>query len=117
MAAREKGRVMIYQLRIFKDHPGRVEAHIERFRQDTCRLLEKHGAKVVGLWTTVGSDHQEEVVFMAAYEDEDAMRRTTAAFAADPEQPAMVAASEKDVPIIISRDQWVLKPADFSPLQ
>src|SRR3954447_20800557 len=112
-----KGRGVIYQLRIFKDHPARVEAHIERFRQDTCRLLEKHGAKIVGLWTAVGADHQEEVVFMAAYDDEDAMRRTTAAFAADPEQPAMVAASEQDGPIIISRDQWVLKPADISPLQ
>jgi hypothetical protein len=31
---------MIYQLRIFKDHHGRVDVHIERFRQDTCRLLD-----------------------------------------------------------------------------
>ena len=54
---------------------------------------------------------------MAAYEDEAAMQRTTRAFAADPEQPAMVAASEQDGPIIVSRDQWVLKPVDFSPLQ
>jgi hypothetical protein len=108
---------VIYQLRIFKDHPGRVDAHIERFREDTCRLLEKHGAKIVGLWTTVGEDHREEVVFMAAYEDEAAMQHTTRAFAADPEQPAMVAASEKDGPIIVSRDQWVLKPVAFSPLQ
>ena|SRR6266511_4500245 len=108
---------MIYQLRIFKDHAGRVDAHIERFRKDTCRLLEKHGAKIVGLWTSIGEDHKEEVVFMAAYESEEEMRRVTAAFAVDPEQPAMVAASERDGPIIISRDQWVLKPADFSPLR
>jgi hypothetical protein len=108
---------MIYQLRIFKDHPGRVDAHLERFRQDTCRLLEKHGAKIVGLWSSVGEDHKNEVVFMAAYESIEHMRQVTAAFAADPEQPAMVAASERDGPIIVSRDQWVLQPADFSPLQ
>jgi hypothetical protein len=108
---------VIYQLRIFKDHPGRIDAHIERFRRDTCRLLEKHGAKIVGLWTSLGDDHKEEVVFMAAYESEEHMRRVTAAFAGDPEQPAMVAASEKDGPIIVSRDQWVLQPADFSPLK
>jgi hypothetical protein len=50
------------------------------FRQDTCRLLEKHGAKIVGLWTAVGDYHKEEVAFMAAYEREEHMRRVTAAW-------------------------------------
>lgn len=107
---------MIYQLRIFKDHPGRVDAHIDRFREHTCRLLEKHGARIVGLWTCLDEEHRDQVVFMAAYETEEAMRATAAAFAADPEQPAMVEASEQDGPIIESRENWVLQPVDFSPL-
>ncbi len=108
---------MIYQLRTFKDHPGRVDAHIERFRDFTCRLLEKHGAQVVGLWTCVDDEHKDQVVFLAAYESVEAMRAATTAFAADPEQASMVTNSEQGGPIIESRENWVLQPVDFSPLR
>jgi hypothetical protein len=108
---------MIYQLRIFKDYPGRVDAHIERFRNHTCPLLEKHGAQIVGLWTCLDDEHKHQVVFMAAYQDMDAMRAATAAFAADPEQATMVADSEQDGRIIESRENLMLQPVDFSPLR
>jgi hypothetical protein len=108
---------MIYQLRIFTDHPGRVDAHINRFREHTCRLLEKHGITVVGCWTTATSDHTDQVVFMTAHESLEAMQSAQKAFAADPEQNAMVKESELDGPIIHHSDNCYLQPADFSPLK
>jgi hypothetical protein len=108
---------MIYQLRVFTDHPGRVDAHINRFREHTCQLLEKHGITVIGCWTTATDEHTDQVVFITAHESYEAMRAAQAAFAADPEQNAMVRDSEKDGPIIHHSDNWYLKPADFSPLQ
>jgi NIPSNAP protein len=108
---------VIYQLRIFTDHPGRVDAHINRFREHTCRLLEKHGITVVGCFTTANEEHRDQVVFITAHESLEAMQAAQRAFAADPEQNAMVKESEKDGPIIEHSDNWYLKPADFSPLK
>ena len=108
---------MIYQLRIFTDHPGRVDAHVNRFRDHTCRLLEKHGIKVIGCWVTATADHSDQVVFMTAHDSYEAMRAAQTAFASDPEQNAMVLDSEKDGPIIEHSDNWYLRPTDFSPLR
>jgi hypothetical protein len=108
---------MIYQLRIFTDHPGRREAHVNRFREHTCELLEKHGIKVIGCWVSATEEHQDQVVFITAHESYEAMRAAQAAFAADPEQNAMVKESEKDGPIIEHSDNWYLQPVDFSPMQ
>jgi predicted metal-binding protein len=112
---------MIYQLRIFTDHPGRVRAHVERFRDHTCRLLERHGVKIVGCWTcadeTGGEHRRNQVVFMIAHESAEALCRSQEAFAEDPEVKAMVAASERDGPIILGREDWILQPAEFSPLR
>jgi NIPSNAP len=108
---------MIYQLRIFTDHPGRVDAHINRFREHTCRLLEKHGITVIGCFTTANEEHGDQVVFITAHESLEAMQAAQRAFASDPEQNAMVRDSEKDGPIIEHSDNWYLKPSDFSPLK
>jgi len=108
---------MVYQLRIFTDHPGRVGAHIERFRDHTCRLLERHGMKVVGCWTCLDDAQRNQVVFLSAHESAEGMKAAQAAFAADPEVKAAVAQSERDGPIIRHRDNWMLQPAEFSPLK
>lgn len=108
---------MIYQLRIFKDHPGRVQAHLDRFRDHTNELLEKHGAKMVGCWRALDEGHKDEVVYLVAYESVESMEAGQRAFNTDPEQARMVAASEEDGPIIISRDNWVLEPAECSVLK
>ena len=108
---------MIYQLRIFTDYPGRVGAHVERFRDHTCRLLERHGMKVVGCWTCVDAAQRDQVVFLSAHQSAEGLRAAQAAFNADPEVQAIVAQSERDGPIIRHRERWILQPADFSPLK
>jgi NIPSNAP len=100
-----------------QNHAGRVDAHVNRFREHTCRLLEKHGITVVGCWVTATDEHTDQVVFITAHESLDAMRTAQRAFAADPEQNAMVRDSEKDGPIIHHSDNWYLQPTDFSPLK
>ena len=112
---------MIYQLRVFTDYPGRVNAHIERFRDFTCRYLEKHGMKVIGCFTPVAEDQQgvkrDQVVFISAHESLQALQRAQESFANDPEVKAFVAASEKEEPIIKERMNWYLEATDFSPLR
>jgi hypothetical protein len=108
---------VIYQLRIFTDYPGRVGAHIERFRDHTCRHLERHGIRIVGCFTSLDEATRDQVVFITAHESVEAMNRAQDAFAADPEVKAFVEASERSGPIIKHRDNWMLQPADFSPLK
>ena len=51
---------MIYELRIYTAHSGKLPALISRFRDHTTALFEKHGLKNVGYWTnTVGGRSDE----------------------------------------------------------
>ena len=43
---------MIYEHRTYVIPPGKMDAILARFRDDTFRLFEKHGIGVVGFWTT-----------------------------------------------------------------
>src|SRR5579871_3279852 len=108
---------MIYGLQIYTDHPGRVPAHVDRFREHTCKMLEKQGIKVIGCWTTADENHKDGLIFMIAHDTLEELRSAQRRFRDDPERIAMVEESEKDGLIILSSDNWVLKPTDFSPLQ
>ena len=46
---------MIYELRIYTAHPGKMRPLVSRFRDHTYEMFEKHGIKNVGYWlNTVG---------------------------------------------------------------
>jgi hypothetical protein len=46
----------IYELRTYHAHPGKLDALVDRFRDTTIGLLEKHGMGVAGFWTAHGGD-------------------------------------------------------------
>jgi len=41
---------MLYELRIYTAHPGKLPALQARFRDHTTKLFEKHGMVNVGYW-------------------------------------------------------------------
>ena len=76
---------MIYELRIYTVHPGRMAALQARFRDHTCALFEKHGMTNVGYWVNAIGGRSDELWYILGYEDLAARETAWAAFRADPE--------------------------------
>ena len=107
---------MVYELRIYTVHPGRMGALLARFRDHTCRLFEKHGIKNVGYWTNAIGGRSDELWYMVAYEDLGARQKAWASFGADPDWQKTRADSEKDGPIVHHIENRIMAPTNFSPL-
>ncbi len=107
---------MIYELRIYTAHPGKMGALQARFRDHTLALFEKHGIKNIGYWTNAVGGRSDELWYMLAFEDAAQRDRAWAAFGADPDWQKARAASEENGPLVHHITNQLMNPTDFSPL-
>jgi hypothetical protein len=107
---------VIYELRIYTVHPGRMPALQSRFRDHTCSLFEKHGITNVGYWVNAIGGRSDELWYIVGYDDLAARQVAWAAFRADAEWQRVAADSEADGPIVHHIENRILAPTDFSPL-
>jgi hypothetical protein len=107
---------MIYELRIYTAHPGKMGALQARFREHTTALFEKHGLKNVGYWTNAVGGRSDELWYMLAFEDAAQRDEAWRSFATDEEWNRVRAESEADGPLVHHIENRLLRPTDFSPL-
>ena len=107
---------MIYELRIYTVHPGRMGALQARFRDHTTRLFEKHGIKNIGYWTNAIGGRSGELWYMIGFHDLAQRQQAWAAFGSDPEWHKARAESEADGPIVHHIENRIMAPTNFSPL-
>lgn len=108
---------MIYELRIYTVHPGKMGALQARFRDHTTGLFEKHGIKNVGYWVNTIGGRSDELWYMLAYEDLAQRQAAWAAFGADSEWQKIRTDSEKDGPLVHHTENRMMSATDFSPLR
>ena len=108
---------MIYELRSYYAHPGKMGALQKRFREHTCKLFEKHGITNVGYWTNSIGGRSDELVYILGFESLAQRDAAWVAFGTDPEWRAAAAESEKDGPLVHHIENRILRPTDFSPLK
>lgn len=103
---------MIYELRSYFMLPGKLAEFLEAFDRIPRKVLARHGAELVGFWTTVIGQNNE-VVYMLRYSDLAARERTWTAVDHD-EEMAQYRAEPVRVQYIVSK---ILRPSAFSPLK
>ena len=59
---------MIYELRIYTAHPGKMGALMKRFRDHTMELFERHGIHNVGYWTNSVGGRSDELWYIISFE-------------------------------------------------
>ena len=84
---------MLYELRIYHMHPGRLPAIHKRFKDVTLTLFKKHGIRVCDFYEVV--DH-ETICYICAFSDHQARDDAFKSFVADPEWQAAYAQSHAD---------------------
>jgi hypothetical protein len=99
----------VYELRVYRLHPGRLPAYLQAFRE-ALPVREKHSAPV-GVWTVeIGA--LNSVVALWPYRDLAHRAAVRAGAAADPRWQAAVG---QLAPLMQRQDATVLVPTPFSP--
>ena len=110
-----KQETMVYELRTYTTHPGRLPALNDRFKNHTMQLFEKHGIKNVIYWTPV--DQENTLIYVLAHKSVEDAQKSFAAFRKDPEWIKVKAESEKDNPIVLKVVSQFLTPTEYSPMK
>jgi hypothetical protein len=106
---------IVYELRTYTTHDGRLPALETRFREHTMRLFEKHGIRNVGYW--IPEDRPNTLIYLIAHESRDAVTRNWRAFAADPDWQAVARESTREGPILVEGGivSVFMRATDYSP--
>ena len=117
--AHAQGANRVFEMRTYTAAPGKFEALKTRFRDHTIRLFQKHGMTNIGYWVPADPPNSENtLVYILAYPDREAAKKSWAAFRADPDWQAVVKESQKDGSLTAKPPESVfLNPADFSQIK
>ncbi len=108
----------VYDMRIYKANPGKLEALNARFRDHTCKIFKKHGMELIGFWTpTEGEEAKDTLIYIVAFPSVEAQTKAWKAFWDDPEWKKVKADSEKDGVLVKEIKGKNLKATDYSPLR
>jgi len=109
---------MIYELRTYFAAEGKLEALHDRFRDVTLAVFAKHDMQVIGFWTpSTPAEGTGDLIYILAFESEEAMHKAWSAFREDPDWVNGRAASEVDGKLVTRVDSVLMEPTDYSPLQ
>jgi hypothetical protein len=107
-----------WQLRTYVAAPGKLPALLDRFRNHTCTLFEKHGMTLIGFWTpTDGETANTTLIYIVAHKDRASADASWKAFRADPVWIEAKKASEVDGSLTQTVTEVFMKPTDFSTLK
>ena len=104
----------LYEVRIYHPTPGKYAEIVDRFRQYTTKIFEKHGMENIGYWTPTDATNQE-LIYILAYPNREARDASWKAFGSDPEWKAIVAKTEANGKLVDHVDQIFMTEADISP--
>jgi hypothetical protein len=107
-----------FELRTYYAPAGKMPGLLDRFRNHTVKLFEKHGMTVVGFWVpTDAKEAEQKLVYLMAYPSKAAADKSWDAFRKDPEWIKVKEESEKDGKLVEKVESVYLAPTEFSPLQ
>ena len=111
----EEGGV-VFELRTYTTHEGRLPALEARFRDHTMALFEKHGMRNVGYWIPV--DKPNTLIYIIAHDSADAIQNNWRSFVTDPAWQKVAEESQKDGQILIEGgiESQFMSATDYSPI-
>ena len=109
---------LVYELRTYTTHPGKLLDLHKRFRDHTMRIFKKHGIKNVIYWTPTDPKLKDNtLVYVVAHKSREAAGKSWNAFRNDPEWKKVFKESRKDGPIVTKVERQFLIPTNYSPMK
>ncbi|MGA8352498.1 MAG: NIPSNAP family protein [Isosphaeraceae bacterium] len=109
----------VFELRTYHTNDGKLADLHKRFRDHTCQLLKKHGAKLIGFWTPLDDKDGKgsKLIYLVAFPDREAARKTWKEFSDDPEWKKVYAESHKNGVMVNKVESVFLEPANYSAIK
>ncbi len=108
----------VFEMRTYYAAPGKMADLHARFRDHTCKLLEKHGMELVGFWVPTDAKGAEEVlVYIVAHPSEEAAKKAWDSFRADPDWVKARDNSEKNGKLLTKVEVKFYKGTDYSKVK
>ncbi len=116
MSMAEEGGV-VFELRTYTTHEGRLPALEARFRDHTMALFEKHGMRNIGYWLPV--NRPNTLIYIIAHDSAAAVPENWKSFVTDPAWKTVAEESQKDGPILVEGgiDSQFMSATDYSPIR
>ena len=115
VSADEGLKARVFEMRTYTTAEGRLSVLHKRFREHTNYLFVKHGMTLIGYWTP--TDKPETLVYILAYPDMDARKKSWKGFMGDEAWKKAWADSKKDGPVVTKVESQFLNPTDYSPIR
>lgn len=102
---------MIFELRIYTIHEGKMEAIQKRFEQHTLGIFERLGMQVYDFW--LDETGLPKLYYVMQYKNREERDRQWDAFRQDPEWIEVKRKSEQSGPIVDRIEEMMMKRAPF----
>ncbi len=97
----QKSDARYFELRVYYAAPGKLDLLVDRFKNHTTRIFEKHRMENIGYWVPVNND-RNTLYYILAYPTKSARKESWDSFSADPEWKELATKSGKLVDSIVS---------------
>jgi hypothetical protein len=104
---------MIVEQRTYTLHPGKVAEMVRLYGSEGLALQQKHLGRFLGYFTSE-TGNLNQVVFMWGFDSVDDRAARRARMAQD---PAWQAYLQKVLPLIVTQENRLMTPTDFSPIR
>ena len=108
----------VFELRVYTANPGKLDALNARFRDHTLQLFKKHGMENVGYWLPTDDPKSNDTfVYMLAFPNRDAAKKSWEEFQKDPEWLKVKEESERGGALAAKVDSTFMAPTDYSAIK
>jgi len=104
---------MVYELRTYTCHPGKLPNLHARFKNHTMKIFESHGMKNVMYWTPL--DKEDTLIYVIAHKSREAADKSWEGFRNDPAWKKAYKESIADGKIVMKVERVFMKPTEYSP--
>ena len=106
----------VYELRIYHTYEGKLGDLLNRFREHTMKIFEKHGMKNIAYWTPTDEPLKgKTLIYVIAHASREAATANWKAFVEDPEWISVQTKSEANGKLVEKVDSTFMVLTDFSP--
>jgi len=102
---------MIYELRIYHMHEGKMEDICNRFKNHALKYFPNYGIKVTDFW--VDANGGNTIFYICEFESKEQMAAAWDRYKVAPEWLEAKAKSEEAGPIVESVQSYIMETADF----
>jgi hypothetical protein len=108
----------VFEMRTYTVPPGKMKELHARFRDNICKIMEKHGMTLIGFWVPSDPKAAEEVLIcIVAHPSQEAAKKAWDELHKDPAYVKEKAEADKNGPTISKVEAKFFNATDYSKIK